>query len=140
MIARASVAAVAALPIAAATAAMTKGEAVVTRAPDIWWVLGYPFEAGSMIAGLCACGAVRFYVVQKDFQRHLWKLDAPISLLVLMFTAAAIVRLRPDPSMALVYGTGLGILGAGIITIAKKNVDRVLGALGLVTDQPDKSA
>lgn len=100
-------------------------------APTVWHLLGYPFEAGSMIAALCACLAVRFYVIQKDFKQHRWTLDAPVSALALMFTASAVIRMRPDPAIALFYGTAFGILGAGIIAIAKKNVDRVLGALGL---------
>ena len=116
---------------------MTKGDAVGVPKPEIWYVLGYGFEAGSMIAGLCACIAVRFYVVQKDYKRHLWKLDAPISALVLMFTAAAVIRLRPDPAMALVYGTGLSMLGAGIITLAKKKMDGMLAVFGLNPDQTD---
>ena len=134
MIARILATTGAVIPIAAAIDT-TRGHSVDVSTPTIWHFLGYQFEAGSMIAGLCACAAVRFYVVQKDFQRHLWRLDAPISLLVLMFTAAATVRLRPDPAMALVYGTGLGILGAGIITIAKKNVDRMLAAMGMAVDE-----
>jgi len=133
-----SVATVGALiPIAAAAVTTTAGgNAVMPPAPTVWHVLGYPFEAGSMIAALCACAAVRFYVVQKEYRQHRWTLDAPISLLTLMFTASAVIRVRPDPAMALIYGTGLGILGAGIIAIAKKNVDRVLGALGLTDTTP----
>lgn len=123
-------------PIAAA--AVTTGKQPEPLKPDVWHVLGYPFEAGSMIAALCACAAVRFYVVQKEYRQHRWTLDAPISALALMFTAAAIIRLRPDPSIALGYGTMFGILGAGIIAIVKKNMDRMLRALGLTdgADQP----
>ncbi len=43
---------------------------------------------------------------------------APVTVLALLFTAGAVIRLRPDPALALVYGTGLGALGVGIITIA----------------------
>ena len=129
------------LPVAAQAVMNDKGATVNASTPTIWHVLGYAFEAGSMIAALCACAAVRFYVVQKDHEQHRITLDAPISLLALMFTAAAVIRLRPDPSMALVYGTTFGILGAGLIAIVKKNADRVLAALGLVNppeaEKPD---
>lgn len=121
-------------PIAAA--AVTTGKPAELPVPTVWHVLGYPFEAGSMIAALCACAAVRFYVVQKEYKQHRWTLDAPVSALALMFTAAAIIRMRPDPALALGYGTTFGILGAGIIAIMKKNMDRVLGALGLTDGSP----
>lgn len=125
------------VPIAAT--AVTTRQQPEPPSPTIWHLLGYPFEAGSMIAALCACAAVRFYVVQKDHAQHRLTLDAPISLLALMFTAAAVIRLRPDPAIALVYGTTFGILGAGLIAIVKKNADRVLSAFGLTnTSDTDK--
>lgn len=52
------------MPVAAHAIASDRGATVTTSTPTIWVVLGYPFEAGSMIAALCACAAVRFYVVQ----------------------------------------------------------------------------
>ena len=127
------------LPLAAAapiavTAAGTKGAMV--GEPTIWIVLGYPFEAGSMIAALCACLAVRFWAVQKDYVRHRWSLDIPVAMLALMFTAAAVITVRPTPLIALLLGTGLGVLGAGIIAIAKKYVDRWLGDLTGTTPAP----
>ena len=54
------------LPVAASALAAYKGATVATSQPVVWHVLGYPFEAGSMIAAICACIAVRFYVVQRD--------------------------------------------------------------------------
>lgn len=104
--------------------------------PTIWIVLGYPFEAGSMIAALCACVAVRFWAVQKDYVRHRWSLDIPVAALALMFTAGAVIAVRPTPLVALLLGTGLGVLGAGIIAIAKKYVDRWLGDLTGTTPAP----
>lgn len=95
--------------------------------PVVWHLLGYPFEAGSMIAAICACLAVRFYVVQHDAGANRWVLDIPVSALTLMFTAGIIISTRPQPLTALIYGTGLGAIGAGLIRIAKKHVDRFLG-------------
>ncbi|WP_413061941.1 hypothetical protein ACLN6N_06240 [Sphingomonas carotinifaciens] len=106
------------IPVAAAAIASDKGATTATSVPLIWHFAGYPFEAGSMIAAICACIAVRFYVAQTDRQQHRWTVDAPVTVLALLFTAGAVIRLRPDPALALVYGTGLGALGVGIITIA----------------------
>lgn len=127
MILRLGATAGALLPVAAAAVAADKGATVATSEPVVWHVLGYPFEAGSMIAAICACIAVRFYVVQRDRKDHRWTLDLPVSALTLMFTAAAIIQSRPAPSMALIYGTGFGALGAGIITLALAYVQRVTG-------------
>jgi hypothetical protein len=134
MIAKAILPLAAALPVAVAAAADNKG-AMVT-APTIWIVLGYPFEAGSMIAALTACFAVRFWAVQKDYAHHRWSLDVPVAALALMFTAAAVISVRPSPLVALLLGTGLGVLGAGIIAIAKKYVDRWLGGITGVDTTP----
>ncbi len=106
----------AALPVAAAAIAKDKAATVTESVPQIWYFLGYPFEAGSMIAGICACLAVRFYVSQEDRKDHRWNVDLPVSLLTLLFTAGMIIRLRPEPLWALVYGTGLGSAGVLIIS------------------------
>lgn len=115
------------LPVAAGAVAADKGATVETTQPLVWHVLGYPFEVGSMIAAVCACIAVRFYVVQRERKNHRWTLDLPVSTLSVMFSAAAIIQARPDPLVALIYGTGLGALGAGIITFALAYVQRVTG-------------
>ena len=106
------------IPVAAAAVARDTGATVPTSSPVIWHFAGYPFEAGSMIAALCACIAVRFYVAQTDRQKYRWTVDASVTVLALLFTAGAVMQLRPDPALALIYGTGLGALGAGIIAIA----------------------
>lgn len=89
-----------------------------------------------MIAALAACVAVRFWAVQKDYAHHRWSLDVPVTMLALMFTAAAVISVRPVPLIALLLGTGLGVLGAGIIMIAKKYVDRWLGGITGVDTTP----
>lgn len=114
-----------AAPVSAAAAIIKKGDAVT--GPVVWHLLGYPFEAGSMIAALCACVAVRFYVVQHGAGANRWLLDIPVSALAFMFTAGIIVTARPAPLTALLFGTGVGALGAGIIKLAKGYVDRWLG-------------
>jgi hypothetical protein len=115
----------AAVPVANALAADV-GATIQTSQPTVWHFLGYPFEAGSMIAGLCACLAVRFYVSQTDRVAHRWTVDVPVSALTLMFTAGAIASQRPGPLMALMLGTGMGAIGAGIINIAMKWVRRMI--------------
>ncbi|MEG8045734.1 hypothetical protein QP175_05615 [Sphingomonas aerolata] len=87
----------AALPVAAAAIVKDKAAIVTESTPQIWHFLGYPFEAGSMIAGICACLAVRFYVSQEDRKDHRWNVDLPVSILTLLFTAGIIIRLRPEP-------------------------------------------
>jgi hypothetical protein len=89
---------------------------VTESVPQIWHFLGFAFEAGSMVAGIRACLAVRFYVSQEDRKDHRWNVDLPVSLLTLLFTAGMIIRLRPEPFWALVYGTGLGSAGVLIIS------------------------
>ena len=128
----------AATPVAVQAIASDTGATVVTSQPTIWHLLGYSFEAGSMIAALCACLAVRWWVVQQETGSHRWRLDVPVSALALMLTATIVARQRPDPVVALLWGTGLGVLGAGIISIAKQWVDRGLTAMGvtLPTDEP----
>lgn len=138
MIARFLITAGAVAPVAAQAIAADTGETVTTSQPTIWHLFGYPFEAGSMIAALCACVAVRFWVVQQEARPHRWQLDVPVSALALMLTAAIVARLRPDPVVALLYGTGVGVLGAGIITIAKQYVDRWLKVIGVTP--PDEPA
>lgn len=134
MIWRAGATAGALIPVAGAALAADKGETVATSVPTVWHALGYPFEAGSMIAALCACVAVRFYVSHKDRAAYRWQVDAPVSALALMFTAAAVMRLRPDPAVALFLGTGFGALGAGIIAAALAYVQRLPGLGGPDTD------
>lgn len=106
------------LPVAAAALAADKTVMLNLAEPSIWYFFGYLFEAGSMIAATCACIAVRFYVAQKDRAQHRLNIDLPVSALTLMTTATAVIRLRPDPALVLIYGTGIGALGVGLITIA----------------------
>lgn len=105
-------------PVTAAALAADKTAMRNPAGPSIWYFFGYPFEAGSMIAAIRACLAVRLYVAQKERADHRWNIDLPVSALTLMTTATAVIRLRPDPALALIDGTGIGALGVGLITIA----------------------
>lgn len=95
--------------------------------PVIWDLLGYQFEAASMIAGLCACLMVRIWVSLKDrhAQAWAWALDLTVTALSMLFTAGWIVLQRPAPFYALLSGTGFGALGAGIIALALAWVKRL---------------
>lgn len=128
MIARLGATAGALVPVAAAMG-QDKGATVQSSVPTVWAFLGYPFEAGSMIAALCACLAVRFYVSQTERKAHRWSLDIPVSILSLLFTAGMVISQRPEPLWALMMGTGIGALGAGIISIALAWVQRATGPL-----------
>lgn len=124
------------LPLAATAIARDKGATVATSQPVVWDFFGYPFEAGSMIAGVCACLAVRFYVSAKAGKEHRLTLDLPVTALMLMCTAGAVMRFRPDPALAILYGTGLGALGVGFITIALNFVQSKLPGAPGAEDKP----
>lgn len=124
------------IPLAAAALAADKSPTINPSGPSIWYFVGYPFEAGSMIAAICACIAVRLYVAQKDRAAHRWNIDLPVSALTLLFTAGAVIRLRPDPALALIYGTGIGALGVTIITIALNFVQSKLPGGPAAEDKP----
>ena len=94
--------------------------------PTVWHPLGYTVQAGSLCGGLVACACVRVWVGASD-KAHRWTVDAPVTLLTLLFTAAAIATIQPNLITAAMIGTGLGAVGTGIITKAKGWADRWLG-------------
>lgn len=100
--------------------------AIAAIEPLKWYPLGYTVEAGSLIAGLAACACVRVWFSRIGPTHH-WTVDLPVSILTLLFTAGAIAKLRPDPVVALLIGTGLGAVGAGIIKRAQAFADKWLG-------------
>jgi hypothetical protein len=114
------------LTIQAATTAYASEPSIAHVKPILGNFAGYEFEWGPMIAGLLACFAVRFYV-SKTEEEHQWTIDAPVTALTLLFTAAIIQSQRPIPLIALFYGTGLGAFGVGIIRVALSFVRRTLG-------------
>lgn len=95
--------------------------------PVIWSALGYQFEAGSMIAGLCACFMVRLWVSLNDHSARAWAwgVDLTVTAISMLFTAGWIALQRPAPFYALLSGTGFGALGAGIIAVALAWVKRI---------------
>ena len=92
----------------------------VVAQPVVWSMLGYQFEAASMIAGLSACLMLRVWVSLHDRPTRLsaWFVDLTVIAISMMFTAGWIVLHRPSPFYALLTGTGFGALGAGVIAIA----------------------
>jgi hypothetical protein len=99
--------------------------------PVVWTFLGYQFEAASMIAGLCACVTVRVWVSLTDKSRQGIAIDATVTSLTLLFTAGVIIQRRPEPFYALLYGTGIAALGAGIIKLAMQWVRRGEAFVGI---------
>lgn len=90
-----------------------------------------------MLAGLISCATVRIYIGATAKTRQGVVVDAAITTLTLLFTAGAIASQRPSPFFALLTGTGLGALGAGIIKIAVRyvrNLDAFAEAEPEVTD------
>lgn len=122
-----------------------KGASIASAAaqPVIWTLLGYQFEAASMIAGLSACLMVRIWVSLND--RHArawaWGVDLTVTTIAMLFTAGWIVLQRPAPFYALLSGTGFGALGAGVIAIALAWVKRIepLAALDTAGSRPSET-
>ena len=71
------------------------------------------------VRAVTACGAA--LVVPCSVQ------VVPVSVLTLLFTAGLVISQRPEPLWALMTGTGIGALGAGIISIALTWVQRATG-------------
>jgi hypothetical protein len=115
MILKAGVSVGAVVPVIIHAAASAQGATIANAEPVVWHLLGYAFEAGSMIAALCACVAARVYVTFKTHKVPRWALDVPVMVLVSMFTAATVAAWRPTPLIALMVGTGFGAIGAGVI-------------------------
>ena len=109
--------------------------------PVLWSLLGYQFEAASMIAGLCACLMVRIWVSLNDRRPHAWAwgVDLTVTAIALLFTAGWIALQRPAPFYALLSGTGFGALGAGIIAVALAWVKRI-EPLGVDVPGPSPAA
>lgn len=118
---------------------VTSLAAAAVAQPVIWSVLGYQFEAASMIAGLSACMMVRIWVSLKDRAAHVLALDLTVTGISLLFSAGWIVLNRPEPFYALLSGTGFGALGAGIIAIALNWVKRLDPLGSAAADHSDTS-
>lgn len=101
--------------------------------PVIWTLLGYQFEAASMIAGLSACLMVRIWVslTDRSAKAWAWSVDLTVTAISMLFTAGWIVLQRPAPFYALLSGTGFGALGAGIIAMALGWVKRIEPLAGI---------
>lgn len=108
--------------------------------PIVWSLLGYPFDAGPMLAALAACFLVRLRQCLESRAADLRRraLHVVVTALALLFSAAWIVVERPSPFYALLGGAGFGALGSGIIAIALTWVRRLepLATFARGTPQP----
>lgn len=125
------------VPVAAA-ALVNKGAMVGASQPAVWHLLGYPFEAGAMIAAIFGCGAARYWIgaAQSLRKEHKWSLDIPVTAMALATSAAVIISQRPEPLGALMYGAGLGVLGEGIFKLAETYVRKASTVLGADSGEP----
>lgn len=125
------------VPVAAA-ALVKKGAMVGASQPAVWHVLGYPFEAGAMIAAIFGCGAARYWIgaAQALRKEHKWSLDIPVTAMAVATSAAVIISRRPEPLGALMYGAGLGVLGEGIFKLAETYVRKASSVLGADGGEP----
>ena len=124
-------------PVAAA-ALVEKGATVGASQPAIWHILGYPFEAGAMLAALFGCGAARYWIgaAQALRKEHRWSLDIPVTAIALATSAAVIISQRPEPLGALMYGAMLGMLGEGIFKLAEASARKAPSVLGVGDGEP----
>lgn len=122
-------------PVAVEALGTNKGAMVAQ--PVIWSLVGYPFEAGGMIAALFGCAVARAWhgSAQAARREYRWVLDAPITAMTFGAAVAIVIALRPEPWNGLLYGAGLGVIGEGLFKVA----ERVLRATGAFTepDTPD---
>lgn len=95
--------------------------------PVVWDLLGYRFDAASMLAALCACFLVRLrqWLGSRAMNARSCWLHAVVTALALLFTAGGVLLQCPSPFFALLGGAGFGALGSGIITIAVAWVNRI---------------
>ncbi|WP_242095407.1 hypothetical protein [Sphingomonas sp. CROZ-RG-20F-R02-07] len=95
--------------------------------PAMGDLAGYQFEWAPMVMGVSSCVIVRVYMGLADKSREGWLADLAITALTVLFTVGIVISSRPSLLMALVLGTGLGAIGAGLIGIAEKKTSAVLG-------------
>jgi len=95
--------------------------------PVLWTLLGYQFEAASMLAGLTACISVRVWICLRDAPQtaRARAIDVAVTSIALLFTAGWVVLQRPSPFFALLSGTGFGALGTGIIAFSLRWVRQI---------------
>ena len=95
--------------------------------PVLWTLLGYQFEAASMLAGLTACISVRVWICLRDAPQtaRARAIDVAVTSIALLFTAGWVVLQRPSPFFALLSGTGFGALGTGIIALSLRWVRQI---------------
>ena len=110
--------------------------AAVTPKPVEWHLLGYPFEAASMIAALFAALTTRVIVGMrgKTVPRPL---DFAVLALVLLTTAVVVASTRANLLSGLLYGTGLAATGEGLIRLAEKWIANAFKVLGIPPASPD---
>lgn len=118
----------------AALSVMAAATAASKPAPEVWHLLGYPFEAAGMIAALFGCFCARWWSVEQLRMRKTlrWTLDVPISALTFAVTMGAIITTRPEPLLALGTGAGIGVVGEGLFKLAQRYVEK----LGLFGEAP----
>lgn len=104
------------------------------RAPEVWHLLGYPFEAAGMIAAIfgCACASVWRMEQQRLRKALRWGLGIPTSAISIAATIGAVIAMRPEPLVGLLTGAGIGVIGEGLFKLAQRYVER----LGLLGDPP----
>jgi hypothetical protein len=95
---------------------------VAAREPVVWWILGYPFQAGPMVVCLMAVLITRVVIgLQAKSKGQFW-LDVAIILICMLVTVLWVQAHQMDLLAAGLTGIGIGATGTGIIGFAKSAV------------------
>lgn len=94
----------------------------VAREPVIWWIVGYPFPAGSMVVCILAVIITRLVIGLQANTKGQWALDFAITALCLLVAVLWVQAHQLDLLAAGVTGIGIGAAGASVIGFAKSAV------------------
>lgn len=108
---------------------------VAVPKPTVWFFLGYPFEVASLIGALFAALVTRLIIGMRA--KSIGKaLDWAVLALVLATTAVIVIGLHASLIPAFLYGTGLAVLGEGILKVAERYTEKGLAVLGIAPPPP----
>ena len=94
--------------------------------PVVWSFLGFDFQAGPVIVGVCAVILTRLLITLNSTGRRRIIVDALVCALSALITALWIQAHSLDLLQSGLTGIGFGALGLGILGIAKSQVGAAL--------------
>lgn len=94
--------------------------------PVVWSFLGFDFQAGPVIVGICAVLLTRLLITLNSRGRRRILVDVLVTALSALITALWIQAHTLDLLQSGVSGIGFGALGLGIIGIAKSQIGNAI--------------